>query len=135
MHHQSCWMLLQAFAEPSQQGAASASGGHEEASSADAAAPRAQTSAHLPGIGEQADAGVLLHQQQAMAHPQSANADAAGNGQAGVAMSTQHRQVDVQADQSQGPHLESSNFDLPGSVHDDDDPSNPDGKLMSLLMG
>lgn len=128
-------MLLQAFAEPSQQGAASASGGHEEASSADAAASQAQNpSAHLAQIGEQADAGIPPHQQQAMAHPQSADAHAAGSGQAGLAMSTQHGQVDVQADQSQGRHLETSNFDLPGSINDDD-PSNPDGKLMSLLMG
>lgn len=124
-------MLLQAFAEPSQQGAASASGGHEEASSADAAEPQAQINAHLAGVGEQADAGIASHQQQALASTQSAAAHAAASGQAGLATSTQHGQVDVQADQS---HLETSSFDLPGSINDDD-PSNPDGKLMSLLMG
>lgn len=131
-------MLLQAFAEPSQQGAAPASGGLEEASSADAAAPQvhAQIGEQLPGVvQEPAHAGTATQQQQALPHPQSASAHAAANRQVELAIPTEEGQAEVQADQNRGPHSDHSTFDLPGSHFDDDDPSNPDGKLMSLLMG
>ena len=127
-------MLLQAFAEPSQQGAAAASGGHEEASSADAAMP--QVSEQLAGVVEEhAHAGIASQQQDSLDHPQVANVNDAASGQAGLAMPTGQGQTDVQADQNQGQHAGNSTFDLPGSCLNDDDPSNPDGKLMSLLMG
>lgn len=131
-------MLLQAFAEPSQLGAAPASGGLEEASSVDATVPQAhvQIREQLPGVGEeQAHAGIASQRQHALAHPQTATAHAAANGQAGLAMPIEEGQTEVQADQNQGRHSDHSTFDLPGSDFNDDDPSNPDGKLMSLLMG
>lgn len=127
-------MLLQAFAEPSQQGTAPASAGHEEASSADAVVPQAQVSEQLTGVvEEQAHAGIASQQQHAFAHPQSANAYDAASEQAGLA--TAQGQADVQADQNQGRVSGNIAFDLPSSRFNDDDPSNPDGKLMSLLMG
>ena len=136
MRSQCRQVLLQAFAEPSQQGAAPASGGHEEASSADAVMPQAQVSEHLAGVvEEQAHAGIASQQQHALAHPQSANAYGAASEQAGLALSTVQGQADVQADQNQARLSSSSAFDLPSSRFNDDDPSNPDGKLMSLLMG
>ena len=128
-------MLLQAFAEPSQQGTAPASGGQEEASSAAATVPQAQISEQLAGVvEEQAPQHTRMEpqQQQILAHPQHAHGHAAVERQAGLAVSTEQGQVDVR---NQGRHSDNGAFNLPGSNFNDEDPSNPDGKLMSLLMG
>ena len=129
-------MLPQAFAEPLQQGPAAASGGHEEASSADATMPQAQVSEQLAEVvEEQAHARITSQQQDSLTHQQMANAYDAASGQAELSMPTDQGQADVQVDQNQGRHSGNSTFDLSGSHFSDDDPSNPDGKLMSLLMG
>lgn len=132
--------MVQAFAEPWQQGTAAASAG-QEASSADAAVPHAQISHQVAGlVEEQASyhAEKVPQQQHALAHPQGADVSSAVSEQQPTLAAPNEREnirEGVMAHQNQGHHSANGTFDLPGSHFNDDDPSNPDGKLMSLLMG
>lgn len=144
-------MVLQAFAEPWQQGTAAAPG--QEVSSADAAVPEPQISQQAASVVEEQAShhAELAPQLRAMAHPQSANASAAVSQQPSLPVSHEHEEIHqivraqhneheeihqvVRAHQNQGHQCDSGTFDMPASQSHEDDASNHDGKLMSLLMG
>ncbi|KAL3156715.1 hypothetical protein ABBQ38_000990 [Trebouxia sp. C0009 RCD-2024] len=131
-------MVLQAFAEPWQQGTAAVPG--QEVSSADAAVPEPQISQQAAGIVDgQAPyhAEMAPQPRHAVAHPQSANAHAAVSEQPSLPVSNEHEEMHevVRAQENQGHHSDHGTFDIPATQFHEDDPSNHDGKLMSLLMG
>ena len=124
-------LFLQAFAEPSQHGTTVAPDG-QEASSAHAAAASGQGNQHT--AHPQASAAIVPPQQQALAEEDDARQHKASNEQAGFGMSVGQGLAEIRPDQNTESHS-GSGMDLHSSNFDDDDPSNPDGKLMSLLMG
>ena len=134
-----CLCALQAFAEPSHQtGPAEAAANDQEAVSRpfeDAAqhAPDAQPSGNIEQ-GQTSGAIGSTHQQavDSNAEGMGSRADAAINNaqQNGVQRTAEGSAADHE------PQGAENHFDLSGpQFPDDDDPANPDGKLMSLLMG
>ena len=130
-------LVLQAFAEPWQQGTAAASG--QEASSADAAVPQLQVNQPIAGVveGQAPYHETVPQQQHVLAHPQSANANADAFEQPSLPIANEHEEVhqDIRAQLNLGHSSDNNTFVLPASQFHEGDPSNSDGKLMSLLMG
>ena len=123
---------MQAFAEPSHQAGSTV------------AAPNEQEAASLlPTSAAQqqhADGSAVAEAQQAPASREDEEQLAASQHAGGMADVTDHSNGESNTQQAVGQNVDAApqagddHFHVP-SPHFEDDPANPDGKLMSLLMG
>ena len=123
---------MQAFAEPSHQAGSTV------------AAPNDQEAAFLLSTSaaqqQHADGSAVAEAQQTPASREDGQEVAASQHAAGMADVTDHSAEESNTQQAVGQNVDAApqggddHFHV-SSPHFDDDPANPDGKLMSLLMG